>query len=120
METKLKIKVTKEILERSKMCGHTGNMLETIAENCAVALAVRDIFPNVWVERFYIKGLVKPILLPGIATNFIISFDNTTSADRPNLPEIEFEITIPDAVLEQINIEEIRPLLLNHPTLQLV
>ena len=120
--TKLKIKVTKDILERSKMCGT--NEGETVSQNCAVALAIRDIFPlaavdgdNIW-PNFSLADELIP--LPKDARVYIIEFDNTHPVERPCLPEIEFEIQIPDSVIEKINIEELKPLLENHPTLQLI
>ena len=120
--TKLKIKVTKDILERSKYCGFQDGL--TVSENCAVALAVRDIWPNaavdgdnIWPNAAVNDGIMP---LPTEVSVYIIEFDNTYPADRAKLPEIEFEIEIPDKVLESINIEELKPLLENHPTLQLI
>lgn len=43
--TQLKITVTKEILEKSKNCGDAYGA----GKNCAIALAVRDVFPMAWV-----------------------------------------------------------------------
>ena len=115
--TKLKIKVTKDILERSKMC------LTNVGYNCAVALAVRDIFPRAWVEDDCIMPVSveqTKIPLPESATDFISKFDRYDAEERVNMPELEFEISIPDEVIEKINIEELKPLLQNHPTLQLI
>lgn len=119
--TTLKIKVTKDILEKSKNCN------EMVGQNCAVALAVRDVFPAAHVLHHQIRPfsddpyLIKQrILLPKEATLFIIDFDRAEPGQRPYLPEIEFEIQIPDEVIEKINIDSLRPLLQNHPTLELV
>lgn len=117
----LTIKVTKEILERSKMCGVTEPMIST---NCAVALALRDIFPNVSVTSTQALifsndyGFLVP--LPESAGRFVRLFDNTKPENRPRLPEIEFTIELPDMLVNRINIDEIRPLLVNHPTLTLI
>lgn len=120
--TQLKIKVTKEILERSKYCGEYKSAI-----NCAIALSVRTIWPDahVYLDEMYatkdaVGNAMASIALPVEAREFIEKFDRTIPHDRPNLPELEFTIDIPDAVIEQINIEEIRPLLINHPTLELV
>jgi hypothetical protein len=133
--TKLKITVTKEILEKSKYCGKRpyGEEIEDDApSNCAIALAVREIFPFAWVgedeiDPFYrtivgfeFRPLSERIELPTNAKNFITRFDGTSADDRPLLPEISFEVEIPDCVIDQINIDELRPLLANHPTLELV
>ena len=131
--TTLKIKVTKQILEESKYCGM--NM-----QSCAVARAVRDIFPNASVHFKHIfpfgtlefshesnvdkivkkLGVGGVINLPEDATDFIRQFDSCPNICRSSLPEIEFEISIPDEVIEKININEITPLLQNHPTLELI
>jgi hypothetical protein len=122
--TKLKIKVTKEILEKSKWCGTKKAVDMTRSTNCAIALAVRDIFPNATVgpTSFYAcNGAPFDLVdLPRTASEFINDFDDAKPEDRPSLAEIEFEVEIPDSVIGRINIEELRPLLQNHPTLQLV
>lgn len=143
--TKLKIRVTKEILDRSKMCNTDINVgMESnqkcegfAGANCAIALAVRDIFPNAWVDIFCIipfaagnTGLdifrsisyPKPdnyIRLPQIASDFISRFDKAEPQERVQMPEMEFEVEIPDEVIEQVNISEVATLLANHPTLKL-
>ena len=120
--TKLKIKVTKEILERSKMCGTDDG--KSVSQNCAVAHSVRDILPNAAVDGDNIwpnSSLNDELIpLPIEAKIYISKFDYTHPDDRPSLPEIEFEIEIPDSVIEKINIDEIKPLLINHPNLELI
>lgn len=129
MPVNLKIKVTKEIIEKSMWCGFGSS--NDIQENCAIALAVRDIFPDAQVEKYGIflkredwqtKGTDSDIQLPPEAIEFIGEFDlySDTPEHRLLMPELEFEVEIPDKVLEEINIEELRPLLQNHPTLELV
>lgn len=129
--TKLKITVTKEILERSKDCE------DGSAKNCAIALAVRTIFPNALVGQTFMipfgrtdgyKGSIQKftygpsncVALPESATKFIRQFDQLEPEERSQMPEISFEIEIPDEAIEKINIEELRPLLTNHPNLALV
>lgn len=122
MPTTLRIKVTKEILEKSKDCGDYG-------ESCAIARAVSDVLPHAYVESDQILpfwcflGLGDdrfPIKLPHTANQFIKEFDASSPEGRVVMDEISFDIEIPDGVIENINIDEIRPLLLNHPTLELV
>ena len=121
--TKLKIKVTKEILERSKMCGEKDYGI-SYSRGCAIALAVSDIFPrcSVGSERISVFSSLEItcIDLPKEAALFICMFDGTSRDKRPLMDEFEFEISIPDTIIEKINIEEIKPLLQNHPTLQLI
>jgi len=53
MSIKMKIKVTKEILKKSMWCGTSAGRGQIIT-NCAVALAVRDIFqePQLGIPQF--------------------------------------------------------------------
>ena len=116
--TKLKIKVTKDILERSKNCGDDGHTVKS----CAVAVAVRDIFPCSSVTYRYIRPFSSDLVidLPKEVGGYIYKFDSTSTDERPSLPEFEFEVEISDEIIEKINIEELKPLLQNHPTLQLI
>ena len=125
MPVPFKIKVTKEILELSKRCG--SEELEIIGENCAIALALKDIFPdlNVTGEFIYPFGIdykerwsKLKIALPKIAQDFIKVFDSLSAIpnQRLRLPEFEFEIAIPDEIISEINIDEITAL--NYPSLQ--
>jgi hypothetical protein len=57
---KIKIKVTKDILRKSMMCGvaESRGLTEdkyTSVGNCAIAVAVRDVFPNAHV---YMDGIL--------------------------------------------------------------
>ena len=132
--TKLKISVTKEILEKSRHCSNG----ESQGFNCAVALSIRDIFPTAycfqsvllffeedlidWRRRGLFSGLSKypHAIFPPAVFSWIKEFDNSTPEERITMQPISFEIEIPDAVIEQINIDELRPLLTNHPTIELV
>lgn len=125
MSVKLRISVTKEILEKSMWCNANA---ENVKYNCAVAVAVRDIFPKAKVfqtilfvdrEHEYSEN-VLPIVMPTDAFHWIKKFDNSSPIERLMLDPISFEIKIPDEVIERINIDELKPLLQNHPTLQLV
>ena len=120
MPTQFKIAITKEIIEHCKNCG-TGNEAHKIEKNCAIAFALVDIFPNVYVTGYYIfpfgietekeKDIKIPI--PVIAQQFIKLFDGfcLTPKLRLLLPEFEFTIDVPDEVVEQINIDEVRELI---------
>lgn len=120
--TKLRITVTKEILERSKNCSV---YVELSTTNCAIACAVRDVFPsaNVWanhINPFPGHQKNKLIPLPKIAQDFIDAFDDATPEERVMMKPISFEIEVPDEVIEKINIDELKPLLENHPTLAIL
>jgi hypothetical protein len=107
---KLKIKVTKDIIRKAMWCKRD----KDVFKNCAIALAVRDIFPDsethAW--NLYPMGIdliTKPIPLPEVAQEFIKEFDDLS--DRPKarlgLPEIEFVIEVPDKIIDKINISDI-------------
>ena len=113
-----KIKVTKEILELSKECG-AHNDFDTIGKNCAIAIALKDIFPEVVVTDYYIypfgidnKNKLDDlrIVMPKIAQDFVKIFDSLSAIHKLRLllPEFEFEISIPDEIISQINIDEVR------------
>ncbi|HEX7457056.1 MAG TPA: hypothetical protein VF301_01340 [Ginsengibacter sp.] len=113
-----KIKVTKEILELSKECG-AHNDFDTIGKNCASAIALKDIFPEVVVTDYYIypfgidnKNKLDDlrIVMPKIAQDFVKVFDSLSAIHKLRLllPEFEFEISIPDEIISQINIDEVR------------
>tara|TARA_R110000868_G_scaffold14426_3_gene67154 strand:+ start:13748 stop:14116 length:369 start_codon:yes stop_codon:yes gene_type:complete len=120
---KLQINITKDILQRSMMCG-TENFVGTTPENCAIALAVRDLFPEAVVssDTIYYFPTNKSCLLPADAQNFIEIFDelNTCPEKRLNLNEFSFEIDIPEAVIDAIGLEQVHAILENHTTMQLV
>jgi hypothetical protein len=120
MPLQLKIAITKDIIEHCKNCGNENEEYE-IGQNCAVAFALIDIFPNVYVTNYYIfpfgieyeKGQVLKIPLPIIAQQFIKLFDGfrLTPKLRLLLPEFEFTIDVPDELIEQINIDEVKELI---------
>ncbi len=122
MPTQIKISVTKQIIAQCKNCG-SENESRIVGENCAIAVALAHIFPNVYVCGYYIlpfgidaeKDKDIKIFLPPIAQQFIKLFDGfcLTPRLRLLLPEFEFTIDIPDAVIDQINIDEVRELIKN-------
>jgi hypothetical protein len=121
---KLKIKVTKEILEKSKKCGD-GSLFK-IGENCAIALAVRDIFPLAYVDSRkihalgYCQNFETIIYLPQNARDFIDVFDSSIAEERAKMPEIEFEVELNEKVLNTINIDQAKEAIKNSTTLELI
>jgi|GEM_PF-5482904 hypothetical protein len=75
---RLKIKVTKEVLRKSAYC--TGRAWE----NCAISVAICDVFPiaDVMNEEIRIGGLPY-ISLPQKARDFILEFDKTILLTKP-------------------------------------
>ncbi len=116
MPVQFKIRVTKEIIEQSKQCGFNDEV-EIIGKNCAIANALKDIFPDVMVtgHHIYPFGIDEyeesddpKIPIPEVAQNFIRVFDSLAAIPnvRTRLPEFEFEISIPDEVISMIDIDE--------------
>jgi len=120
MPTQFKIAITKEIIAQSRFCG-TGDEPRRIENNCAIAVALADIFPKAYVTNqcifpFGVDGDQEKdikIPLPLIAQQFIKLFDGfrLTPGLRLMLPAFEFIIDIPDEVVEQINIDEVKVLI---------
>ena len=120
MPTQFKIAITKEIIAQCKNCG-TVNDDRPVENNCAIAVALADIFPRVYVTDLHIfpfgidtnKEKDIKIPMPAIAQQFIKLFDGFrfTPRLRLMLPEFEFTIDIPDEVIEQIKIDDVRELI---------
>jgi hypothetical protein len=128
MAVEFKINITKEIIEHCKNCGAENNKQE-LSRNCAVAFALKDIFPDVYVTNFYIfpfgidteeRKNIK-ITMPVIAQQFIKLFDGfyLMPALRLLLPEFEFTIDIPDEAINCINIDELKDLIRNRRLAQI-
>ena len=108
----LKVKVTKEILEKSKNCGELCWRDAPVYSNCAVALAVRDIFPFASVvyyafEPFFCDESKEPdikyIQAPHNGVDFIELFDSSTPKERLQLPETVVTLQITDEIIDVLN-----------------
>lgn len=136
MIPKLKIKVTKDHIMHGK-CGAPGE--------CAIAKAIREVFPHTEVLPDYMyvgksenyRDGVVIIQLPYEAKKFIAQFDLLEYQDpkyaqermdkfeidripREEIQEMEFEIELKDELLELVNIDQITEILKTQPHLQLV
>lgn len=119
MPVPFKIAITKAIIAHCKHCG-TVSESDKIENNCAIAFALANIFPKVYVTNhcifpFGIDGAYEKeikIPLPVIAQQFIKLFDGfrLTPKLRLLLPAFEFTIDIPDEAIELFNIDEVRGL----------
>lgn len=129
---KLEIKITKEILKRAKMCGKESPF--KIPTNCAIALAIREIFPNASVNRrklFYNKQDEETYKdcknedflhskLNDEIWSFVIQFDNKSPEERVLMKPFSFEIEVPEEVINQIGIQEAIDIINKSETLNLV
>jgi hypothetical protein len=114
--TKLLIKITPEVLERAKMCG-TKEQPGFRTKNCAIAIAIRDIFPDAsaGIDAITLYGNYNN-RLPYIdisysdkkrVQEFMVAFDSATPEQRPLLPPFSFTVELPDEVVERIDISDI-------------
>lgn len=142
---KILVKVTKDILERSRFCATTDLLNNKVGQNCAIGLAIFDLFGNnSWVSEnailFFINGIkftqVKSMFsnmdysildkedyqftLPEEVTEFIKRFDSSTPDERLNMKLISFEIDVPNEVIDQIGIGQAYKVLSESKTLELV
>lgn len=121
----LKIKITKKLLEDSMGC-------QNKSDACVFARAFRDFFPKARVYHTAIYPFGKDLSTmaavefgKSFATTqeihqYIKDFDDCFWDEYQYLPEVEFDLPIPDWVINRINIDEIKPLLENHHCLQLI
>jgi hypothetical protein len=136
---KIEVKITKEILEKSKYCGMWLEYGQDIpigwdkdkgchTTTCAVALAIQDIFPysNTWNEDIYVRTLpdraTEPhkIILPKAASEFIDKFDSYRPRKRTKMKPFSFQIDIPEELINEIGIEEAREIIQKSETLEMV
>lgn len=141
---KLKVKITKEILEKSMLCNTELDFSNKVGENCAIGLAINQLIKDCWVSTDCIVSSIKMfelknkkdyefkgvsndtnfpwrILLPKEAINFITKFDNlrNTPLERLKLPELEFEIELPQEYIDTIDISEAVEIINKSQTLEL-
>jgi len=99
----LTIAVTRKILARSYRCG-TENEIEIIGNDCPIALALRERFPDVFVSGTHIYPFGdesdESFPLPDEAVEFIRRFDSLagTPEERMGLPELTFEVSLEEEV----------------------
>jgi len=125
---KLKIKITQEVLEATKMCGINKFMLEdstndTKNQNCAITYACRKLFPDCCTGLTQIFGKFDDFEianLPKKATDFIEQFDTSTPEERVKMKPFEFEVELTEEVLDLISIDQITKVLEKSTTLEIV
>lgn len=119
---KILIKVTKDVLERSKMCSVDG--LGIANKNCAIAVAIRDLFPHANVAQYSCTldelDINTKIVLPRDVSDFIESFDSSSPSKRVLMTPFSFEIEVPEYVISKIGIGQVYKVLSESRTLELV
>lgn len=117
---KIMIHVTKEIIAKSRFCE-----LYDAPKNCAISFAVAELFP-------YAKTFSKRVCLlcsgrrpttdyfvglPEIAQRFIVKFDTTSPPERLRMDPVQFEIHVPDFIIDEIGISQVYKILSESKTL---
>lgn len=111
----IRIHVTKEILRESMYCPREG-----LSKNCAIASAVREIFPDAGVGTWGIYLDWCEISLPDEASDFVKKFDDSTPLERSALTPLSFSVNVPDSAINRIGIQEVESILSNSLTLEKV
>lgn len=120
---KLKIKVTKEIIKKAMWCGVME--MTSYVSNCAVALAVREVFPHAkFLGSDIVIGKVSTarISVPAWVTEWVTMFDRyiCDPVKRLELDPIEFKVELTDEIIDLINIDEAKRIIAESSTLELV
>jgi len=129
---KLRIKITKEVLETTKTCGLacSSNSLKLKSsettkqgENCAVTYIFRELFPTciTGMDAIYTEYGEKAITiahLPVSVSEFIQLFDTSSPNKRARIKPFDFEIELTEEALELITIEEVVEVLKTSTTLE--
>lgn len=143
--TTMRIHVTKDVLNKAKYCAwDKKNNIPTTKDaytgsNCAIAVAINDLFPNSIVsseEIYFFKNKeevdnyydgyshMKPpfatCLLPEAAIEMIYQFDDSNPVEREQMEPLSFDIEIHDKVLETISLDEVSKALSGSKTMELV
>lgn len=115
------VKVTKDVLERSKMCGFVPGLVST---NCMISVALRDLFPMATVGNpaYWLTNdqSNRDGLLPEFVCLKVSEFDRLYPDQRVNMTPFSFELEVPDYVIEKIGIGEIYRVLSESQTLELI
>lgn len=105
---KIEVTITKEILEQSAYCNDEGDY-GSVGNNCAVALAVRKIFPQAWIsdKKFYPFDVTpfKEHFEWHDGETFIEKFDALVNnpEKRMQLPETVVTLEISDKTIDILN-----------------
>jgi hypothetical protein len=126
---KILIKVTKDVLKATMMCGLDKS---NHATGCAIAVACHDLFGKcavTWrtshvaeIVVYYDDYGYTEFDLPQAAAKFMVAFDELEDdpQKRLDLPETSFEVDVPNKVIERIGISEAYRILSESKTLELV
>src|SRR5688572_26560988 len=111
---KITIHVTKEILERSKDCDFKNGF---VSRTCAVANAIREIFPNAQVAGNYMDTWIgddwetRKIPVPTNMLKFIYRFDGASPQERLQMQAESFDIDVPESIIDKIGIDQVNEIL---------
>jgi hypothetical protein len=126
----LKIKIDQDILAKSAHCPSSGNPQKAmVGQKCAIACAIVNLFgKRSWVAgtRIFIfpeqplfdqHGDLQPenvdyeIDLPEEAQDFINAFDYADPEERMQMKQLEFNIDVPNELINEIGIKQVSEIL---------
>jgi hypothetical protein len=120
---KLKIKITKSVIDRSLNCGTDGR---SISQSCGIAVAIRDLFPKaaIWGEDWTSNTSLSCQFIKSTEDmkDFVIEFDSYLGDVQKlySLVGKEFEIDIPDEIIDEIGISQATQIINTSESLELV
>lgn len=122
--TTILVRVTKEILAETRYCGNTAHT-GLLSRNCAIAQALKAIFPQVSVGHNYVyiqTSRKTMIQLPSNVATFIYEFDRLRfkPEQRLSLTPITFELNVPNELIDEIGITQLKDLINETDNLVLV
>jgi hypothetical protein len=108
-----KIQVTQAIIHQCKHVGVPGDT-GAVGNVCPIAVTIKHMFPDAYVANEYLfpygEHTTSKIELPPVAKDFINLFDSLCMMPnvRLKIPAFEFEIEIPDEVVEGIDVRDVQ------------
>lgn len=109
----LKIKITRKVLIKSMFCRDVN-----LRHECAIAVAIKKIFPNSEVRESWIRIGDYRMELPLKAKQFMSDFDWSFFVLRPFLSTLDFDVEIPQELIDEIGINEVNEILSKSSTLE--
>ncbi len=118
----LEVYITEDVLLKSARCPR-----DSRATECAIAIAIRDIFPDSIVgthsiifEESDCCKMIATAALPEKAIRFIRDFDAASPVERAQMRPFKFKFEIPPVVIKTIDISEVTETVKKSPVLNII
>jgi hypothetical protein len=111
---RIKVRVDQRLIDRAAFVHR-----KYVTTDCAIALALKQLLPGVMVYGEYIaftdrNGMENRIKLPILAQIWMKRFDDTPSVLRKQLPNLVFEMDIPDQMIQVIGAFQFKEVLMDN------